>query len=71
VISVVKGSLFESTQERRVQIMTCLEGDARITDLGTGDALSLTKGTAIIVPAAVEHYRIEGAADIYKATVPP
>ena len=49
VISVVKGSLFESTQERSVEIMTCLEGDARVTDLGTGDALSLTKGTAIIV----------------------
>jgi mannose-6-phosphate isomerase len=71
VISVVQGSLFESTQERSVEIMTCLEGDARVTDLGTGDALSLAKGTAIIVPAAVEHFRIEGEASIYKAAVPP
>ena len=59
VISVVKGFIFESTQRRSVEIMTCLQGDARVTDLGTGDVLSLTRGTAIIVPAAVEHYRIE------------
>ena len=70
VISVFKGSLFESPQRRSVEIMTCLEGIARISDLGTGDSLSLTKGTAIIVPAAVEHYRIEGEAKLYKATVP-
>ncbi|MGD9033074.1 MAG: mannose-6-phosphate isomerase, class I [Desulfobacteraceae bacterium] len=71
VISLVKDFLFESIQERSVEIMMCLEGDARVTNLGTGDALSLTKGTAIIVPAAVERYHIEGEANIYKATVPP
>lgn len=70
VVSVFKGSLFESSQRRSVEIITCLEGNARISDLGTGDSLSLTKGTAIIVPAAVESYRIEGEANLYKAAVP-
>lgn len=70
VISVFKGSLFESSQRRSVEIITCLEGNARISDLSTGESLSLTKGTAIIVPAAVELYRIEGEANLYKAAVP-
>lgn len=70
VISVGEGSPFESYRERSVEIMICIDGNAHVTNLGSGDVLSLTKGTALIVPAAVEQYRIEGAATIYKATVP-
>lgn len=71
MISVGKGSLFESPQKRSVEIMACLEGDALVTDLGNGEGLSLTKGAVIIIPAAVENYRIEGNAILYKASVPP
>jgi mannose-6-phosphate isomerase len=71
VISVGKGSIFESPQKRSVEIMACLEGDALVTDLGNGEDLSLTKGAVIIIPAAVENYRIEGDATLYKASVPP
>lgn len=70
VISVGKGSFFESSQKRSVEIMCCLEGDALVTDLGDGEGLSLTKGAVIIIPAAVKHYRIEGKATLYKASVP-
>ncbi len=70
LISVGAGSPFESSRKRSVEIMMCLEGDAQISDLGNKDVLSLTKGTALIVPAAIEHYRIEGKATLYKAAVP-
>ena len=70
LISVGGGSPFESSRKRSVEIMICLEGDAQISDLGNGDVLSVTKGTALIVPAALEHYRIEGKATLYKAAVP-
>ena len=70
-ISVGKGSLFESAPKRSVEIMTCLEGDALVTDLGDGKGHSLTRGAAIIIPAAVQNYRIQGNATLYKASVPP
>ena len=70
LISVGAGSPFESPRKRSVEIMICIEGDAQIFDLGNGDVLSFTKGTALIVPAAIEHYRIQGEATLYKAAVP-
>ena len=70
-ISVGKGSLFESAPKRSVEIMTCLEGDALVTDLGNGEDHSLTRGAVIIIPAAVPNYRIQGNAILYKASVPP
>ena len=70
MIAPRQGSFFESSKKRSVEMMICIEGDARVTDLGSGEMLPLTKGTTIIVPAAVERYRIEGEAKIYKASVP-
>ncbi len=70
LISVGGGYPFESSRKRSVEIMICLEGDAQISDLGNGEVLSFTKGKALIVPAAIEHYRIEGKATLYKAAVP-
>ncbi|MGD8230116.1 MAG: mannose-6-phosphate isomerase, class I [Desulfobacteraceae bacterium] len=69
MISVERGSSFESSATRSVEIMICSEGDAQISDLGNGNILSLTRGTSLIVPAAVEHYRIEGKATLFKAAV--
>ncbi len=70
LISIAGGSAFESSQTRSAEIMICIEGEARITDLGSKDTLVMSKGTTLIVPADVEQYRIEGKATIYKATVP-
>ncbi|KPK15077.1 MAG: hypothetical protein AMK69_27945 [Nitrospira bacterium SG8_3] len=69
-LDIQEGDSLKSPKRRSVEIMICLEGDAQITDLGQGDVLSLRKGTSLIVPAAVEQYRIEGTATIYKASVP-
>jgi mannose-6-phosphate isomerase len=70
VLDIHEGDFFKSPRKRSVEIMICIEGNARITDLGMGDVLSLKKGTSFIVPAAVEQYRIEGKTRIYKAAVP-
>jgi mannose-6-phosphate isomerase class I len=53
-----------------VEIIICTEGEVSVTDLSAGDITRLTRGMSIIVPAAVEQYRIEGEATLYKATVP-
>jgi len=70
VLDIHEGDVFKSPKKRSVEIMICIEGDARITDLGPGDVLSIKKGTSFIVPAAVEQYQIEGKTKIYKAAVP-
>ena len=44
-----------------------LEESLNIED---GETTGLTRGTSIIVPAAVEQYRIEGEATLYRAAVP-
>jgi mannose-6-phosphate isomerase class I len=50
--------------------MICEKGNARLTDLGSAQVFVLNRGTSIVIPAAVRHYRIEGEAKIYKAAVP-
>jgi mannose-6-phosphate isomerase len=70
VISLHGDSVFESPGKRGVEMMICIEGDFQVTDLGSGDPLSLVKGNSIIIPAGVERYLIEGEGTIYKASVP-
>ena len=53
-----------------MEIVICTEGEVRVTDLSDGEITLLTKGTSVIIPAAVEEYRIEGQATLYKAAVP-
>jgi mannose-6-phosphate isomerase len=69
-ISLNEGDVFVGPKERNVEIMICTEGEARIIDLDREGDLSLNKGTAIIVPASVGPYRIEGMCTVYKAAVP-
>jgi len=70
VMRLNKGAPFSSPRNRSVEIMICTEGEVSVTDLSAGDITNLTRGISIIVPAAVEQYRIEGEATLYKATVP-
>lgn len=71
VISVDKTVSFTSPTNRSVEILICMEGEADIENLGSGDILPLTKGRSIIIPAAVSQYRIDGESRFYKASVPP
>jgi mannose-6-phosphate isomerase class I len=61
---------FESLEDRSVEMVICTNGEATICDLKTGERLPMPKGRSIIVPAAVQKYRIEGSALLYKASVP-
>lgn len=70
VISVGEGASYQSPRRRSAEIMICLQGDARVTHMGSGEVLLLNRGTVILVPAAVPQYRIEGEAVVYKAAVP-
>jgi len=69
-ICVEEKTIYRSPPDRSVEIMICVEGDARIADLKSGDGVPLKKGTSLIVPAAVSQYTIRGKATIYKAAVP-
>jgi len=73
VLSVIQGSAtapFRSSRNRSVEIVICTKGEARVTDLSDGEITLLTKGTSIIIPAAVDQYSIEGDGVLYKAAVP-
>jgi mannose-6-phosphate isomerase len=69
-IRLTHGSVFESEDERNIEILFCYEGDARIKQSGGDPDLPVRQGTAWLVPAAAPAYRIEGNATLYRATVP-
>ena len=70
VVAVSEGTPYTGARNRSVEMMICTRGKATIKDLGDGETTDLTRGISIVVPSAVEHYRIEGDATLYKAAVP-
>jgi mannose-6-phosphate isomerase len=70
VIKIKKTAPFSSPRDRSVEMMMCTEGEVTVADLSDGETTLLTKGTSIIVPAALAQYRIEGEGILYKAAVP-
>ena len=69
-ITIGESSWYKSETKRSVEVMICTEGEADIEDLGDNSSIRLAKGSSIIVPAAVEQYRLAGNATIFKAAVP-
>ena len=69
-ITVAPGADYLSPAGRSIEILLCTRGDARIYDAGRGGATRMPKGCSVLVPAAVDRYRIEGNATLYKAFVP-
>jgi mannose-6-phosphate isomerase len=70
VLKIRKAAPFNSPRNRSVEMMMCTEGEVTITDLSAGETTLLTKGASIMVPAALQQYRIEGEGILYKAAVP-
>ena len=70
VLRIKKAAPFSSSRDRSVEMMMCTEGEVSVTDLRAGGITRLTRGISIIVPAAVDQYRIEGDGILYKAAVP-
>lgn len=69
-IQVGKEIVYQSRQDRSVEILICLEGSASILDIKEDEKTVLKMGTSILIPSAVEKYTIQGEAVIYKASVP-
>jgi mannose-6-phosphate isomerase len=70
LISATKHAPLVSVRTHSSEIMICVAGRGRITDLRRGETFSLTRGVSLLVPASVDQYRIEGRVTIYKAAVP-
>jgi mannose-6-phosphate isomerase len=61
---------FESPPERSVEILLCTQGKAVLRDPVHGEAVTLARGRAALVPAALPRYRVEGDAVVHRAGVP-
>lgn len=70
VLTIAEGNRFASREQRSVEILFCTEGEARISSGGSGNALSISQGISLLVPASSPAYLIQGNAVIYKASVP-
>ncbi len=55
---------------RGAEILLCTNGIARIQNMARENSLEIKKGDSVLVPAAVEGYRISGKATLYKAGTP-
>jgi len=68
-ISVARERSFVSAVDRNVEILICMEGEARMEDTAEGFSLKMVSGKSVIVPACAGSYRIQGEAEFFKATV--
>lgn len=64
------GMVHQSPLKRSVEIMICVQGEAELSDIETGQTLSLRCGSSMMVPASAKGYRLRGAGTLYKASVP-
>jgi len=70
VISLTPGRVHASATSRSAEILLCTEGRATMIESGLNRRVDMKKGASVLVPAAVDHYSMEGAAIFYKASVP-
>ena len=68
-ISVSEENSFVSAVNRNVEILICMEGEARMGDMEGGSLLKIASGKSVIVPSCAAPYRIQGKAKFFKATV--
>ena len=52
----------------RVEVLLCYEGRGVLTNPESGLELDFSRGTSLLVPASVGHYRIHGDARLFSAT---
>ena len=60
---------FAGFEDRNVEILLCMEGEATLTDVARSESVFIQKGTSVLVPSSVPRYEIQGSAALYKATV--
>ncbi|MBN1932112.1 MAG: mannose-6-phosphate isomerase, class I [Desulfobacterales bacterium] len=69
VIVAQAGHTYSSPLKRSAEIILCTTGTALLRAENIADPIALTRGSAVLIPAAVEKYTIEGDAVLYKAAV--
>ena len=69
-ITLEPGTRYQSPLKRSVEIMICVEGEAKVSDTRTRKTLLLSCGASALVSASVGGYRITGACTLYRASVP-
>jgi mannose-6-phosphate isomerase len=70
VVEVRPGAAYRSPDMRSIELLICLRGYAAICDPAGRKKVEVPKGGSVMVPAAIERYRIDGDATLYKASVP-
>jgi mannose-6-phosphate isomerase len=70
VLTLEKGIPYESPNNRNIELMICTRGEAIIRHTPGDEAIVVSRGTSLAIPAAVKKYRIQGSATLYKAAVP-
>jgi len=70
MISVDERNAFTSPEDRSVEVLICLEGKAKIEDIGCSESMIISRGDTVIVPSEVPQYRIGGNAMLSIAAVP-
>ena len=55
--------------DRSAEILLCTHGEAVVEPLESQQAVQLSKGQSVLIPAAVTGYTIKGQATVYKASV--
>lgn len=70
VITLNSGHIYQSPQQRNIEIMICTYGQVTITDSNFQNEIQMPQGTSVIVPASVNRYTLKGKGVCYKAGVP-
>ncbi len=68
-IRLKEGEEFSSDEDRSVEIMIVIEGNAEISS-ATAKYMELKRGDSVLIPSVMPKYFLKGDATIYKATVP-
>jgi mannose-6-phosphate isomerase class I len=68
------GRTYSSGENRNVEILFVVEGEAQIEHAAAGEVLLIPRGRSVLVPASVDKYTIVGKKEettaIFQATVP-
>ena len=69
-LQLLKGSVFTSSGGRSVELWVCTEGGGRMWTEDTPFSIDFQGGDALLVPAGVESFSVEGEGCMYFAGVP-
>ena len=70
-LRIKSGEDYHSPVRESVEILLCVNGHARLVESAPdGRTLDISRGSAVIVPAAAPDYHLKGLADLYRAGVP-